>query len=513
MSPLAVPTPVVDILGVLEENRQYHLNRTSASPGRSRSPELSNRPRFSIRKIGGSPASPSHRSVSHDREEDYDTSDLINGLDLDGKRSNRGRRRDQQKNRKIAQSMAAVPELFHHLSLEEFFLENNMTGERRRTTAGGGMNSKNLLNNLLLQDNTTATTTSTTEGENKNKPRRHISAPEITVPQEVLDLIKGDNHKKNNSSVSSSGEKQKKKEQEPEEAEDEDENDFRKKYPLQPFQIELEHQRLQEIEETRVGRTQLLEGNPVANLLRIVTSPPPGAVSAASTNTLTAISSSSAAALVAPKFLEMAYPPAEVIPFLPSPILLGGREDEEQPEREWSPDHLDVIVAVEHCCDCSSHNDQSLRHNEVKYVSTANALLYSMIRALAQSKLAIRLYALRSKPLITDSPGFRKQHQVVSQRLGALEVTIAVRINLPELVTEVPVLLTNPVITTASTPGKNNIKKQSNSNNNNPNLSPSRVPPTAVDQSQQTPIVAMREQRGHVKWVTHRLFSKLETKR
>jgi hypothetical protein len=529
-------TTNVDILGVLEENRQYHLNRTNqanASPGggrggNSRSPELINRPRFSIRKIGGSP-SPT-RSVSQDgEEEDYDTSDLINGLDLDGPGKRRGRGRDQQKNRKIAQSMAAVPELFHHLSLEEFFQENNMTGERRRTAAGtatGGMNSKNLLNNLLLQQDNHKNN-STTEGENnnntKNKPRRHISAPEITVPQEVLDLIKGENHKnKNNnyntSSVSNSGEKK--------EQEEEEENDFRKKYPLQPFQIELEQQRLQEIEETRVGRTQLLEGNPVANLLRIVTSPPRGAVSAASNNNnnnnsnntlTTAVSLSSA--LVAPKFLEMAYPPAEILPFLPSPLLLGGGRDgkQEPPEREWSPDHLDVIVAVEHCCDCSAHNDQSLRHNEVKYVSTANALLYSLIRALAQSKLAIRLYALRSKPLITDCPGFRKQHQVVSQRLGALEVTIAVRINLPELVTEVPVLLTNtgPIITTTvNTPGKNttNSKKQSNSNNNN--LSPSRVPPIAGDQQQQqTPIVAMREQRGHVKWVTHRLFSKLETKR
>lgn len=109
-----------------------------------------------------------------------------------------------------------------------------------------------------------------------------------------------------------------------------------------------------------------------------------------------------------------AFPPAPVVPFLPD--FSGQFAAEELGDH--APDHLDVFVAVEHCFDCHMHSNQSLRHDTKTYVRHANAVLAALIRAIADSRLAIRLYALRAPPLTT-------------KRLGAFEVTVSVRLNLP----------------------------------------------------------------------------------
>jgi hypothetical protein len=238
--------------------------------------------------------------------------------------------------------------------------------------------------------------------------------------------------------------------------------------PTEVQQIGLEP--AHEVREEKSSGTERADDHP-AHSLSIVTK----STTLPPTPTLTGPGQVLAPLLSLPDFVEMAYPPAEVIPFLPTPSPALG---------DLSPGHLDVVLAVEHCCDCHLHNDQSLRHNVQKYVSTANAILYSLIRALAQSKLAVRLFALRSRPL-------------TPQRLGALEVTIAVRVDLPDLVTEAPVV---SALLPASANG-NGLQPQQ--------------PGHAHGHAQKgraEAVVTMQQQRGAVKWATHRLFSKLETK-
>lgn len=109
-----------------------------------------------------------------------------------------------------------------------------------------------------------------------------------------------------------------------------------------------------------------------------------------------------------------AFSPASVVPFLPD--FSGQFAAEELGDH--APDHLDVFVAVEHCFDCHMHSNQSLRHDTKTYVKNANAVLAALIRAIADSRLAVRLYALRTPPLTT-------------KRLGAFEVTVSLRLNLP----------------------------------------------------------------------------------
>lgn len=109
-----------------------------------------------------------------------------------------------------------------------------------------------------------------------------------------------------------------------------------------------------------------------------------------------------------------AFSPAPVVPFLPD--FSGQFAAEELGDH--APDHLDVFVAVEHCFDCHLHSNQSLRHDTKTYVKHANAVLAALIRAIADSRLAVRLYALRTPPLTT-------------KRLGAFEVTVSLRLNLP----------------------------------------------------------------------------------
>ena len=98
------------------------------------------------------------------------------------------------------------------------------------------------------------------------------------------------------------------------------------------------------------------------------------------------------------KFLGIYAPaPASSIPFLPS-----------------RPAPLDVVVCVEHCYDCASHSAH-LWHDYGRYRSVADRLLVTVVKETSDAGLPVRLYAFKSKP-------------VNASRLGALELTISVRV-------------------------------------------------------------------------------------
>eukprot|EP01041_Mallomonas_annulata_P002446 gene2446-4745_t len=73
-------------------------------------------------------------------------------------------------------------------------------------------------------------------------------------------------------------------------------------------------------------------------------------------------------------------------------------------------DNADVIIFIEHCSDCSKHNDY-FRHDENKYIDTANMTLRVLARTFHLLKLNIRLGVLRVR-LSSD------------KRLGAFEVCV-----------------------------------------------------------------------------------------
>jgi hypothetical protein len=436
----------LSILGFLETN-----NKEVVGTGGNKSPSGSpSKPRFMIRKLehpldfNRSDSNKSLRQLIRNMDTN-DDNDLV-PEDLINKRKTR-------KERRIAQSMSVVPTL--PLSIEDFLMENMKETDPQSVSK---LTSQKTTPDLLgdkKEDNNSSPVKKA--GVDLTKARRHASAPDIIIPTEVSSLLEQilEEENTNNkdgtaagaantmSSLSATKEK-------PELT------------PRRQSSLQLQQQ-------PSIGKGGIPV--PVAG----ITALPP------------------------PNFVEIAFPPADVIPFLPSP----------NPSflKQLSPDHLDVVIAVEHCCDCHLHNDQSLRHNVTKYVQTSNAVLFSLIRAFAQSKLAVRLYALRCKPLQTP------------QRLGALEVTIAVRINLPDLITEHPVLTTiNKAVplTNEGPPAKETGKeggaksKHSKENQNPPSGNP--LPSSRAEGSTET-VVTMVQQRGHVKWATHKLFSKLETKR
>jgi ankyrin repeat protein len=430
----------LSILGFLETN-----NKEVVGTGGNKSPSNSpSKPRFMVRKLENpldfsrSDSNKSLRQLIRDMDTN-DDNDLV-PEELTSKRKTR-------KGRKIAQSMSVVPTL--PLSIEDFLMENMKETEKSPKNIAKLTSQKTTPDMLGEKKEDNNISPVKKASVDLTKARRHASAPDIIMPTEVTALLEqileeeNTNNKDTMSSLSATKEK----------------------LDITPRRQSVLQQ------QPSVGKG----GIPVPVAVAAVTALPP------------------------PNFVEIAYPPADVIPFLPSPnpsIL-----------KELSPDHLDVVIAVEHCCDCHLHNDQSLRHNVTKYVQTSNAVLFSLIRAFAQSKLAIRLYAVRCKPLQTP------------QRLGALEVTIAVRINLPNLITEHPVLTTinkpGPVSseTTVKETGKEGGKSKHGSNNPNPPPG-NPLPSSRADGNGATEtVVTMVQQRGHVKWATHKLFSKLETKR
>lgn len=139
---------------------------------------------------------------------------------------------------------------------------------------------------------------------------------------------------------------------------------------------------------------------------------------------------------------ETVFVPADTVPLLPG--CSAGT-----PSGNSVSKYLDVIIAVEHCCDCENHNNQSLRHDSKKYVAMANSVLYTLIKTVVDSRYAVRVFAFRLMP-------------TSKARLGALEVTMSVNINRPmsnreieelERQEEEAVALATLLAATAKTPG------------------------------------------------------------
>jgi hypothetical protein len=194
---------------------------------------------------------------------------------------------------------------------------------------------------------------------------------------------------------------------------------------------------------------------------------------------------------------ETLYPAAEYLPLLPA-LGSGSR-------------YLDVILCVEHCYDCETHNTQSLRHDSSKYAKVANEILFNTIKALIESKFAIRLYAMRTKVNSLD-------------KLGGMEVTIAVNITKP--------LLSGGRGSSLSTPTSKlrEQRKHSSVDFSQPNykskLSSSAAPSSSSllkpgqggdvtstggeESGTQSPVPLVD---SGLKWATHQLFSKIDSKR
>lgn len=137
--------------------------------------------------------------------------------------------------------------------------------------------------------------------------------------------------------------------------------------------------------------------------------------------------------------LALLFPPAEYIPFLPNPH--PGLD-------HFFPTNFDIIVAIEHCTDCHLHgnsfvshtttnhpyhqstkggghgnnnnnnnnngnNPNANQHDPMKYIMVANQVLTQIITTMLHYRLAVRLYAMRCKPLS-------------GKRIGGLEVTMAI---------------------------------------------------------------------------------------
>lgn len=78
-----------------------------------------------------------------------------------------------------------------------------------------------------------------------------------------------------------------------------------------------------------------------------------------------------------------------------------------------SLDKSDLVLVVEHCCNCKQHNS-SLRHNQQKYVQVANDLLRQLGQHVHSRFMNIRLGVMRF-PIINPT------------RIGAFEVYVAYR--------------------------------------------------------------------------------------
>eukprot|EP01034_Spumella_vulgaris_P025976 gene25976-32489_t len=196
---------------------------------------------------------------------------------------------------------------------------------------------------------------------------------------------------------------------------------------------------------------------------------------------------------------ETLYPPAEYVPLLPT---LGSGSK-----------YLDVILCVEHCYDCESHNNQSLRHDSTKYAKVANEILFNTIKSLIEHKFAIRLYAMRTKVNSLD-------------KLGGMEVTIAINVTKPLPASGHRNSLSTPTnklreqrkhssvdfsqphfkskMSSAAAPSTSSLTLKSVGSDVNT--------PRGEESGEQSPSVSALPVDPGIKWATHQLFSKIDSK-
>ena len=220
-----------------------------------------------------------------------------------------------------------------------------------------------------------------------------------------------------------------------------------------------------------------------------------------------------------PKY-DMLFPPAPSVPFLPTKTrripsadaatndILSAIAQATAAVQSQSPDkklvqpepyyskRMDVIVIVEHCCDCEQHCTQSLRHDPKKYVQMANDVLYSIIEFVSSSSVSgsngddhcpVRLFCMRTKPLTAD-------------RIGAFEVTVAINITPPMQPSSAAAVLHHHPYGGGAASVKRGSPGSLLRRSDAPHL-------------RQNPIVDEEESIVDSLWATNLIYSKLQTKR
>ena len=103
-----------------------------------------------------------------------------------------------------------------------------------------------------------------------------------------------------------------------------------------------------------------------------------------------------------------------VTPFVETVTAQSLDQGTTHPEQPHYSKRMDVIVIMEHCCDCEQHCTQSLHHDAKKYVQMSNDVLYSIIEFISSSSVnsssgddhyPVRLFCMRTRPLTADRIG------------------------------------------------------------------------------------------------------------
>ena len=96
-------------------------------------------------------------------------------------------------------------------------------------------------------------------------------------------------------------------------------------------------------------------------------------------------------------------------------------------------DKLDIVISVEHCCNCSFHA-MSLRHKPAEYITHANSVLRDLAQVAHQYHPCARVGVVRFNANITK----KSKESDVNSRIGALEVQVAYKnadgVVIPELI-------------------------------------------------------------------------------
>ena len=83
-------------------------------------------------------------------------------------------------------------------------------------------------------------------------------------------------------------------------------------------------------------------------------------------------------------------------------------------------ENLDIVISVEHCCNCSFHA-MSLRHKPAEYIAHANSVMKDLAQVAHQLHPCARVGVVRFHANITK----KSKESDVNSRVGALEVQVA----------------------------------------------------------------------------------------
>lgn len=92
---------------------------------------------------------------------------------------------------------------------------------------------------------------------------------------------------------------------------------------------------------------------------------------------------------------------------------------------------LDLIVSVEHCCNCEYHN-MTLRHDSKHYVEEADSILRALAQSVHEANLCVRLGVFRFGADVTP----KSRDSDADSRIGAFEVQISYKNQMGEVISE-----------------------------------------------------------------------------